>query len=91
MKSVAIESSSGANRTRAALALAAAYLIWGVALEGGLPAFPRFLPGGIRWVGAWLARERFGSHELLTMGMILLGAVAITFAKAARTAKTRPA
>ena len=36
-------------------------------------------------LGAWLARERFGSHELLAMGVILLGVVAITFAKAARS------
>lgn len=32
-------------------------------------------------LGAWLAGERFGSHELLAMGVILLGVVAITFAK----------
>ena len=35
-------------------------------------------------LGAWLARERFGTHELLAMGVILLGVVAITFAKAAK-------
>ena len=35
-------------------------------------------------LGAWLANERFGSHELLAMGVILLGVVAITLAKAAK-------
>jgi len=35
-------------------------------------------------LGAWLAHERFGSHELVAMGVILLGVVAITFAKAAK-------
>ena len=35
-------------------------------------------------LGAWLAGERFGSHELLAMGVILLGVVAITFAKASK-------
>ena len=39
-------------------------------------------------LGAWLAHERFGSHELVAMGVILLGVVAITFAKAA---KAKPA
>jgi drug/metabolite transporter (DMT)-like permease len=33
-------------------------------------------------LGAWLAGERFGHHELLAMGVILLGVVAITAAKA---------
>ena len=33
-------------------------------------------------LGAWLAGERFGRHELLAMGVILLGVVAITVAKA---------
>ena len=33
-------------------------------------------------LGAWLAWERFGRHELLAMGVILLGVVAITVAKA---------
>ncbi|WP_271679599.1 drug/metabolite exporter YedA [Thermomonas mangrovi] len=33
-------------------------------------------------LGAWLAGERFGQHELLAMGVILLGVVAITVAKA---------
>ena len=33
-------------------------------------------------LGAWLAHERFGTHELLAMGVILLGVVAITVAKA---------
>ena len=35
-------------------------------------------------LGAWLARERFGAHELLAMGVILLGVVAITLAKATK-------
>ena len=35
-------------------------------------------------LGAWLAGERFGRHELVAMGVILLGVVAITFAKAAK-------
>jgi drug/metabolite transporter (DMT)-like permease len=35
-------------------------------------------------LGAWLAHERFGTHELLAMGVILLGVVAITLAKAAK-------
>ena len=39
-------------------------------------------------LGAWLAGERFGSHELLAMGVILLGVVAITFAK---STKSKPA
>ena len=42
-------------------------------------------------LGAWLAGERFGSHELLAMGVILLGVVAITFAKTAKAAKPKPA
>ena len=33
-------------------------------------------------LGAWLAGERFGRHELLAMGVILLGVVAITLGKA---------
>ena len=37
-------------------------------------------------LGAWLAGERFGMHELLAMGVILLGVVAITLAKARRAA-----
>jgi drug/metabolite transporter (DMT)-like permease len=37
-------------------------------------------------LGAWLARERFGAHELLAMGVILLGVVAITLAKARKAA-----
>ena len=36
-------------------------------------------------LGAWLAGERFGTHELVAMGVILLGVVAITFAKTAKT------
>ena len=32
-------------------------------------------------LGAWLAGERFGRHELLAMGVILLGVLAITVAK----------
>ena len=35
-------------------------------------------------LGAWLAHERFGAHELVAMRVILLGVVAITFAKAAK-------
>jgi drug/metabolite transporter (DMT)-like permease len=35
-------------------------------------------------LGAWLAGERFGSHELLAMGVILVGVVAITLAKSAK-------
>lgn len=35
-------------------------------------------------LGAWLAHERFGMHELMAMGVILLGVVAITVAKAAK-------
>ena len=40
-------------------------------------------------LGAWLARERFGTHELLAMGVILLGVVAITLAKARKAAPPR--
>ena len=36
-------------------------------------------------LGAWLAGERFGAHELMAMGVILLGVVAITLAKARKT------
>ena len=39
-------------------------------------------------LGAWLAGERFGTHELMAMGVILLGVVAITLAKAK---KAKPA
>ena len=39
-------------------------------------------------LGAWLAHERFGTHELMAMGVILLGVVAITLAKAK---KAKPA
>ena len=44
-------------------------------------------------LGAWLAHERFGSHELAAMGVILLGVVAITLAQAskANASKARPA
>jgi drug/metabolite transporter (DMT)-like permease len=35
-------------------------------------------------LGAWLAGERFGAHELLAMGVILLGVVAISLAKSAK-------
>lgn len=42
-------------------------------------------------LGAWLAGERFGNHELVAMGVILLGVVAITFAKTAKAAKPKPA
>ena len=40
-------------------------------------------------LGAWLAGERFGMHELVAMGVILLGVVAITLAKSWRQ-KPRP-
>lgn len=40
-------------------------------------------------LGAWLAGERFGMHELIAMGVILLGVVAITLAKSWRQ-KPRP-
>ena len=33
-------------------------------------------------LGAWFAHERFGMHELVAMGVILLGVIAITLAKA---------
>ena len=36
-------------------------------------------------LGAWLAAERFGMHELVAMGVILLGVVAITLAKTRQT------
>lgn len=39
-------------------------------------------------LGAWLAGERFGRHELVAMGVILLGVVAITLAKAKKAKKT---
>ena len=39
-------------------------------------------------LGAWLAGERFDSRELLAMGVILLGVVAITLAKSAKAAPT---
>ena len=35
-------------------------------------------------LGAWLAHERFGMRESVAMGVILLGVVTITFAKAAK-------
>ena len=35
-------------------------------------------------LGAWLAHERFGAHELVAMGVILSGVVAITLAKATK-------
>ncbi|MEO5629275.1 MAG: drug/metabolite exporter YedA [Thermomonas sp.] len=35
-------------------------------------------------LGAWLADERFGAHELVAMGVILLGVLAITLARAKR-------
>jgi drug/metabolite transporter (DMT)-like permease len=40
-------------------------------------------------LGAWLAHERFGAHELLAMGVILLGVIAITLAKARKAAPPR--
>ncbi len=36
-------------------------------------------------LGAWLADERFGAHELVAMGVILLGVLAITLAKAGKS------
>lgn len=36
-------------------------------------------------LGAWLAGERFGLHELVAMGVILLGVVVITAARAAKS------
>lgn len=44
-------------------------------------------------LGAWLAHERFSSHELAAMGVILLGVVAITLAKSsmANPSKAKPA
>ena len=39
-------------------------------------------------LGAWLAHERFSASELAAMGVILLGVVAITLAKAS---KSKPA
>ena len=39
-------------------------------------------------LGAWLAHERFSANELAAMGVILLGVVAITLAKAS---KSKPA
>ena len=42
-------------------------------------------------LGAWLAHERFGMHELLAMGVILSGVVAITLAKARKAASARRA
>ena len=47
-----------------------------------LAAFSLFL------LGAWLAHERFSASELAAMGVILLGVVAITLAKAS---KAKPA
>ena len=38
-------------------------------------------------LGAWLAHERFGTHELMAMGVILFGVVAITVAKASKAKK----
>lgn len=40
-------------------------------------------------LGAWLAHERFGSHELAAMGVILLGVVAITLAQASKANASR--
>lgn len=42
-------------------------------------------------LGAWLAGERFGAHDIGAMGVVLLGVVAITFAKAARVTPARAA
>ena len=38
-------------------------------------------------LGAWIAHERFGMHELVAMGVILLGVVAITLAKSLKPKK----
>jgi drug/metabolite transporter (DMT)-like permease len=40
-------------------------------------------------LGAWVAHERFGMHELVAMGVILLGVVAITLAKARSKVKVQ--
>ncbi len=37
-------------------------------------------------LGAWLAGERFGAHDIGAMGVVLLGVVAITLAKAKKAA-----
>ena len=42
-------------------------------------------------LGAWLARERFSGSELLAMGVILLGVVAINLAKARKARPAAPA
>jgi len=42
-------------------------------------------------LGAWLAHERFSGSELAAMGVILLGVVAITLAKANKAKPTVPA
>ncbi len=42
-------------------------------------------------LGAWLAQERFRASELLAMGVILLGVVAITFARTRKPAPIAPA
>lgn len=36
-------------------------------------------------LGAWLAHEQFGQHELVAMGVILLGVLVISFAKAIKS------
>lgn len=41
-------------------------------------------------LGAWLAHERFSGSELAAMGVILLGVVAITLAKAAAPGMPAP-
>jgi len=41
-------------------------------------------------LGAWLANEQFSGSEFVAMGVILLGVVAITLAKAGRTAPAGP-
>ena len=41
-------------------------------------------------LGVWLAHERFDLNELAAMGVILLGVVAITMAKAAKGKSTKP-
>jgi drug/metabolite transporter (DMT)-like permease len=38
-------------------------------------------------LGVWIAHERFGMHELVAMGVILLGVIAITLAKTRKPKK----
>ena len=41
-------------------------------------------------LGALLASERFGAHDIGAMGVVLLGVVAITLAKAKKSAPPAP-